>query len=370
MTIKHIFPLLLLFLTSACYRVSDKIDPRINYQIQDQHFSRLSSAFPPLSHAERASDWGREYIIAQSFAKELDLYRAVSTFKRAAILVPDHKNFQRNLRPDFSDSQSAEDEGDLIQVTKSEREVNQEKMGQIPKNFCGRGLVPIDDENRRLEIQYDILLCYFLGKRYDEAVEEFEKSDLACVDKTFPAYHDLLLVLYECYKEMDETDKQMKIADLLEKTYPDTAEKLKLSRAIREGDLDLVACFAEGFQYSSYLDDLLSYYNAHKKSVAGAQLLNAVLPGAGYFYIGQRKSAVTALLLNGLFITAAVQFFRHNHFAAGIITAGFESGWYFGGIYGAGEEAKYYNERLYEKKASILLNQHHLFPTLMMKYEF
>ena len=308
--------LLALLFLSSCYRVSDKIEPRINYQIQDEHFARLSSAFPPLNPAERFSDWGREYTIATCFAKELDLYRAVSTYRRAEILLPS------------------------------------------------------DESSRKLEIQYDILLCYFLGNRYDEAIESFEKSDLACVDKTFPAYHDLLLVLYECYREMDNKEKQAKIYDLLEKSYPDTAEKIQLSRAIREGDLDTIACFAEGFQHSSYLDDLLCYYKTQKKSVATAQFLNALIPGAGYLYIGQRKSAFTAFLLNGLFITAAVQFFRHNHVAAGIITTGFESGWYFGGIYGAGEEAKYYNERLYEKKASGILNQHNLFPTLMMKYEF
>lgn len=310
-----LIPLLLIYSTS-CYRVPDKIDPRINYQIQDQHFSKLASAFPPLSSSERASDWGREWIIASCFASELDLYRAVSTYKRALILLPD------------------------------------------------------DETERKLEIQYDILLCYYLGNRYDEAIESFEKSDLACVDKTFPAYHDLLLILYECYREMDNPEKQARIYDLMEKSYPDTAEKIELSRAIREGNLDKVECFAEGFQHDSYLDDLLCYYESQKKSVATAQLLNALIPGAGYLYIGQRKSAFTAFLLNGLFITAAVQFFRHNHVAAGIITTGFESGWYFGGIYGAGEEAKYYNERLYERKASVVLNQHNLFPTLMMKYEF
>ncbi len=100
------------------------------------------------------------------------------------------------------------------------------------------------------------------------------------------------------------------------------------------------------------------------------QLLNALIPGAGYLYIGQKKSALTAFLLNGLFIAAAYQFFHHRHVAAGIITTGFEAGWYFGGIYGAGEEAKYYNERLFEKNAATVLNDYKLFPALMMQYAF
>ncbi|PIS02139.1 MAG: hypothetical protein COT85_06275 [Chlamydiae bacterium CG10_big_fil_rev_8_21_14_0_10_42_34] len=307
--------ILLLLLSASCYRVPDEIEPRVSFQLQDQHFQRLAGAFTPLSPEERSSDWGKEYIIARAFASELDLYRAVSTFKRAQIL-----------------------------------------------NF--------DNPTRKLEIQYDILLCYFLGKRYTDVVESFEKSNLAHVDKTFPAYHDLLLVLFESYRELKDTEKQAKIVELIEKSFPDTSEELRVSLAIREGDLPTIDFFASGFQSPSYLDNLVDCYSGQKKSVATAQCLNALIPGAGYLYIGQRKSALTAFLLNGLFIAAATQFFLHNHIAAGIITTGFEAGWYFGGIYGAGEEAKYYNERAYEKAASVVLNEYKLFPALMLNYAF
>lgn len=306
---------LLLFFLVSCYRVQDQIEPRVSFELQDQHFQKLTGAFPALSALERASDWGKEYIIAKAFAEELDLYRAVSTFKRARILLE-------------------------------------------------------EKEPRRLEVEYDILLCYFLGKRYDDAVEAFEKSALAHVDKTFPAYHDLLLVLYESYRELDNKEKQEKILELIDKTYPDTGEELKVSIAIRAGDLPTINLFADGFQHTSYLDELTDCYYGQKKSVGTAQLLNALMPGAGYLYIGQRKSALTAFLLNGLFIAAATQFFLHNHIAAGIITTGFETGWYFGGIYGAGEEAKFYNERLYEKNASVVLNEYKLFPVLMLQHAF
>jgi phosphate/sulfate permease len=55
-------------------------------------------------------------------------------------LVPDHKNFQRNLRLDFLCEQGAEDDGNLHQVVESEREAGREKMGQIPNKFCGKVL--------------------------------------------------------------------------------------------------------------------------------------------------------------------------------------------------------------------------------------
>lgn len=293
----------------------DTIQPCVTFQIQDMPFQQLSSPFLPLTVEEKATDWGKEVVIATAFAEELDLYRAISTYKRAHILVG-------------------------------------------------------EQNERRNEIEYDIVLCYFLAKRFDDAMEFFEKSHLAHVDKSFPAYHDLLLILYESYRELGNGEKQEKIVELIHKSFPETGEKLKVSIALREADLPEIETFAGGFQTPSYLDGLLDCYCAQKKSVAGAQTLNAILPGAGYLYIGQRKSALTAFLLNGLFITAATQFFLHKHYAAAIITTGFEAGWYFGGIYGAGEEAKYYNERLYEKNASAVLNDYKLFPILMLEHSF
>ncbi len=310
------FLFFLLLLATACYRVPDRIDPRVDYCLQDRHFQHLKGAFHPLTETERMSDWGKEYTIARVFADQLDLYRAVSTFRRAEILLP-----------------------------KEEKE-------------------------RKLEIEYDILLCYFLGKRYDEAVDAFEKSGLCHVDKSFAAYHDLMLILYECYREMDNPEKQQRVLELNKKTYPDSGEKLQISRAIREGDIPQIQSFTQETPHPAYLDDLLARYQAQKKSVATAQTLNAIVPGAGYLYIGQRKSAFTALLLNSLFIVAAYEFFHHGHTAAGIITTSFEAGWYFGGIYGAGEEAKYYNERVYEKLAGNVLNEQNLFPVLMLQYAF
>ena len=309
---KWIYALCILSL-SACYRVPDRINPKVSCQIQDAHFENLKSAFPPLNWEEKHTDWGREMVIAHAFSEEMDLYRAVSTYKRAEILA---------------------------------------------------------DGARKLEAQYYILLCYFLANRYDEVVLAFEKSDLERVDKTFYAYHDLLLMLYESYGELDCEEKQQQIMALIEKSFPETAEKLKVSKAISQGDLPAVKQFAAGFQERSYLDELLDHYEVQKKSVAKAQLFNALIPGAGYLYIGQKKSALTAFLLNGLFIAAAYEFFHHGHIAGGIITLSFEAGWYFGGIYGAGEEAKYYNEQLYEKQASSTLNDTKLFPILMIQYGF
>ena len=312
MMIRRFIFLISLGALASCYRVPDQITPHVDLCVQQEHLQQLTNAFPPLSPIEQHEEWGREWTIGRAFAHQLDLYRAITAFKRAEILIS-------------------------------------------------------SEHPRRREIEYEILLCYFFGKKYNDVIDTFEHSGLCHVDKSFLPYRDLLLILYECYGETDNLERRSRILELMDQSFPETAHQLLLSEALREGNLDQLSCFA---QDDPDLSHLLTSYYAKKKSVGKAQFFNALVPGAGYLYLGQRQSAMTAFLLNGLFIAAAWQFFSHDHLAAGIITTIFESGWYFGGIYGAGEEAKYYNEHIYEKDASTLLNQRKLFPTLMLQYDF
>ncbi|NGX51276.1 MAG: hypothetical protein K1060chlam2_01141 [Chlamydiae bacterium] len=301
---------------AGCYKVQDKIEPQVNYSVQDRYLKQLPAAFPPLTASERREEWGREYMIAQKFSRELDLYRAVTTFKRAEFLLPEGNN------------------------------------------------------ERLEEIEYQILLSYYLGKRYEEVIQTFDHSSLYHVNSSFPAYHDLLILMYESYIETGQGEKSNYILRIIQHHYPETAKKLELSTALIEGDLDTLRAEERDDPSKSYLTHLLDSYDAKKKSVSKAQWANALLPGAGYLYVGQRQSAFTSFLLNGLFITAAVYFYSKGNIAAGVITTSFEMGWYFGGIYGGGLAAKYYNERLYERKAYPALNRNKLFPVLMLKYGF
>ena len=307
---------LVLFFLAGCYRVPDKIEPQVNFSVQDKYLKSLPPAFPPLTPQERIEPWGQEYLIAQKFAEHLDLYRAITTFKRSEFLLP--AGYPMRLE----------------------------------------------------EIQYQILLSYYLGKRYEEVTREFTHSALYTATKTFPAYHDLLIIMYESYLEVGDDEKAEYILRVIQHHYPDTAKKLELSTIMLEGDLDKIQVAERSDPSKTYLTDLLDNYDAKKKSVGKAQTLNAIFPGVGYLYVGQKQSALTSFLLNGLFIWAAVHFYTQGHIAAGIVTTSFEAGWYFGGIYGAGESAKLYNERLYEENAYPALNRNGLFPVLMLKYGF
>lgn len=311
------FLLIVPIIFSGCYRVPDKLEPQVNYTVQDKYLKQLPSPFPPLSAAEKSSAWGKEYLIGQKFAAEIDLYRAVTTFKRAQFL-----------------------------------------------------LSPTDNQ-RLQEIEYQIIFSYYLGKRYEEAVQSFEGSTLYQTARpSFPAYHDLLILLYESYLQTNQPEKAHHILCLIHRYYPKTKAHLDFATALIDGDLATLCAIAATDPSKSYVTNLLTTYENNKKSIAKAQTLNALIPGGGYLYVGQTQSAITAFLLNGLFIAAAVHFFSKGQLAAGIIATSFEAGWYFGGIYGAGEAAKLYNERLYESYAYPTLNSHKLFPVLMLKYGF
>lgn len=311
----------LLFL-SGCYRASTQIEPclplpthpkelarekRLPLQLPD-NFS--ACPFTPLTCQEEGEEWGKEYKIGKVFAADFDLYRAITAFKRALILMPEGRR------------------------------------------------------ERQMEVEYSITLAYYLGKKYVEVVHSVETGILASIDCAFPAFHDLLVMLYDSYSHLGRIAQRDHLLQLLENSHPESAEKFQLLSALQCADFPSLQLMGDSIQ------EQLSYYCLNAKSVRRAEFLNAVLPGAGYFYLGQKQSAVTAFLINSLFIGAAIAFFEMDNIPAGIITLSLEGGWYFGGIYGAGLAAKYYNERLYEGCVEKLACKEKLFPLMLLRYTF
>jgi hypothetical protein len=299
-----------LFLT-GCFRVGEELEPQLNSTVQDRHFKSLPSPFPPLSPHEASQEWGREERIGLGFAHELDLYQALTSFKRASFLAP-----------------------------------------------------PAD---HLLQLDYNILLCYYLGRKYAEALYTFESTPLRSQTPSFTPHQDLGIILYDSYLNLYEDEKADQILQYLQTTYPPVGQKLSLSKLLLAGD---IAALKHEAPTHPDIATLLSNYNQQKKSTTTAQLLNTFVPGTGYLYVGQTQSAITAFLLNGLFIWASCYFFQHGNTAAGIIFTSIEAGWYFGGIYGAGQEAKFYNERVYERLATPMMNEGRYFPILMLNYGF
>lgn len=305
-----LFLLCVLSLLSGCQQNSCQFEPTIVYVPPARLVEDLPSAFPPLSPQELRQDWGKELIIANGFALENDFYRAITGYKRALFLIP----------PKYPE--------------------------------------------RRFQIEYGIMQSYYRAGKYCETIETFDHSTLTNVPDTFPAYDDLLIILQDSYTEIGQPEKACKILSLIESRNRCTAEKLELSQSLRSADFNCLT------QNDPLTCGFLASYQQQAKSVQKAQLLNAILPGAGYLYVGQGKTALTSFAINALFIAAAYQFFHHGNVAAGIITASLETGWYFGGINGAGLAAKAYNECIYSNAAKELMLQERLFPILMLNYAF
>lgn len=296
--------LALLFLAS-CHPNSRLLEPKICLPPQARQVDCLPSSFPPLTSQELATEWGKELQIAQAFGREFDLYRAITAYKRALILI----SFQ--------------------------------------------------SIERRLQIEFCLIQCYYLGEKYQEAIDVFEKSALTSVPRSFPPFEELLLMVEDSYKKIGQGEKAERVLKVIESAYPPSAEKIQLGEAYLQGDLPSLAALNQ--------NDFLSSYHQRAKSVKQAQLLNAVLPGAGYYYVGQKKAALTSFVINSLFIAAAYYFFDHHNIPAGLITTSLEMGWYLGGINGAGLAAKEYNERLYENSAKEVLFKNRLIPVLMFE---
>jgi tetratricopeptide (TPR) repeat protein len=360
--LSHIF--LALTLTSCGHSQAMKtaMKPKIDFSVQDKYLKHLSPVFNPLSQEELSSPWGKEYQIGLAFAKRLDLYQAITSFKRADILI-------------------------------SESEFN-----------------------RKAEIQYQIVNCYYLGKKYYDVVDTFENSVLANTDKNFIGFHDLLIILVDSYLNSENPERANWILRKMKKFYPIDAKKLELTTALLHADLFEMKQLGNAWQTEKEIDalclklplkenqvqfvndpeilssqieqekeirelkhladcqtatgDVLKAFNRYKKNPSLAGFLNAAIPGLGYLYIGQKQSAFTAFCLNALFISSTGYFFYKGNYPAGVITLSFETGWYLGGILGAKEGAMLYNERLFETHAHYQMRDHKLFPILMLQHGF
>jgi hypothetical protein len=313
---------------AACCRVPRQLEPLIEAPPHPKEIQREKrcllclpedfsvSPFPSLTPEESCSDWGKEYLIGLAFANDFDLYRAITCFKRALVLMSS------------------------VSLT------------------------------RRLEVQYATALAYFLGKKYVEVVYEVESTSLGCVDPSFPAFQDLLLILYESYNQLGRVENAAHLLTIMEEHAHDHACKLNLLSAVRLVDFNALCQISECNPQFAYLQRIVHGYNKEAKSIGKAQALNALLPGAGYWYVGMKETAVTAFLINTLFIAAGAHFITHGNIAAGAITLSLEGGWYFGGIAGAGYAAKHYNEKLYCTFVDKIAQREAFYPILMLNYSF
>lgn len=296
---------------SSCKQPPIPFRPHVEFAPSAESVKAGLSPFPVIASPENVAS---EQRIGEVFAHKRDFYRAITAFERGEILL--------------------------------------------------RG----SDISAILQLQYEVLLSYYLAGKYEEAFNYFEKSALpAAAGRSFPAWRDMMIIVYDSSCRSSHPVFAKRLLSNLSTVDPELADKLAIYSAIRTGDLR-TAITMKGAP--PYLRTLYNCYCKDAKSVNKARVMNALLPGLGYMYVQQINTGITALIVNAVFIGATYQFAKHGLVFPAIISGSLEVGWYVGGIWGAGRAAAEFNERLYENVGSKALDQERLYPILMLDYAF
>lgn len=103
-----------------------------------------------------------------------------------------------------------------------------------------------------------------------------------------------------------------------------------------------------------------------QKSPGYAGVLAGILPGAGHLYAGKPWQALTAFVLNGVFLAGAAYAVHEGFETTGAILLFFETGWYLGNIQSAMEAARQAN-RQYQRNLVQHLRATYAPPTLTLR---
>lgn len=259
--------------------------------------------------------WFKEYKIGEAFAQQKEYLEAIHSFKRAHILAP-------------------------------------------------------KESLNALSLEYAIVLCYYHLKEYEKLIQYFETHSLLYATSDFLAYEDLLHMVHFSYAWLKDIQKADIIGKQLALVSEQDPKKVELISALFDHNYDQVTVLSNELTHSDWATKLVRQFKEKQKSRVAAQWYNAILPGVGYYYLGQKKAALTAFLVNFFLIYGAIQVFRKKHYVLGAFVALFAFGWYAGGILGMDGATKEYNEIVYSTFANKVFYEHHLNPHEVLQYDF
>lgn len=205
--------------------------------------------------------------------------------------------------------------------------------------------------------QYLIGFCYLMGGKYESAREVLQE-----IYRTYapdPLAGKALFLIGESYYKQGlfvEAEPYFRkvIGDFRDAELIDAAiyrlgwSRMKVDRW-QDASQFFIKIDNESYLYPSALtlsEESLRGDDLPQKNPTTAGIMAAVIPGMGHVYCGRPKDGLTAFLINGLFIWAAVESFEHDNDVLGGILTFLELGWYSGNIYSAVNSAHKYNRKV------------------------
>jgi tetratricopeptide (TPR) repeat protein len=258
--------------------------------------SRVNAEDEPMSVADK------QFSFAEALFAEGDYYRAITEYKRFSFFFPDNKRVEKSIyRIGESFFRAKRWQESVDAFTSFTVKYSQSPMSTEALYFKGMA-------EKQL-------------KRWNDALSTFQEviRSKSHEYKDKAVYQSAII-----YMEMEEWQSARNTLLLISPNSPVSASANTISSGLE------------------YLDTI------PQKSPSAAGTLAAILPGSGHLYTERPIDALVAFFLNGAFICAAVELFRHDNYVAGGIVTFFEVGWYTGNIYSAVNSAHKYNKKTKE----------------------
>ncbi len=211
------------------------------------------------------------------------------------------------------------------------------------------------DDERVDHVDYKIGMAYFYDKSYPKALNQFTRI----LDQKGPTDTGILsaFMISRCYQRFLNYSsaianllylKQVTAdTDLTDKIYYHLGwlylESGDFGRA-RNAFSNITIANQSVYNTINLKIDLTAHTQIPQKNPITAGILS-IIPGGGYLYCGRYQDALTAFLVNSVFIYGAYESFDEGLYAIGGMMAVIELGFYSGNIYGGVSSAYKFNQR-------------------------
>jgi outer membrane protein assembly factor BamD (BamD/ComL family)/TM2 domain-containing membrane protein YozV len=224
-------------------------------------------------------------------------------------------------------------------------------------------LILFPDTERADYALFNMGAAYYRGEEYASATRT-----LGSLQEKYPVSGNAIqarLLEGFCYWKLKQYEKARALFDVLADTHSESeyaplalaASSLvaldeDIVGASRQNLERFVARYPEHAALSNVKEAMAlidEYRELPQKSPLLAGVMSAIIPGSGYMYAGHYGDAVTAFLINGLFIAGTITGISQENYAVAGIVGGIGLPFYFGNIYGSANAAKKWNRGVREE---------------------